>query len=205
MNDFIDIAFLGSAFVTLLVIMDPPGAVPVFLGLVGGRPRKERNRLALQATLTSFTVIVLFAVLGEQVLRYLNISLPSLQAAGGLLLLLLALKLLTGEDDTHSEEENVNVALVPLGTPLLAGPGGIVATILFSRQANAEPQLLALAVAVIGVHIVIWLALRGSGVVARLLGDSGISMFTRIVGLLLAAIGVQLVANGVFGFIAAAN
>lgn len=203
MSDFLDLRFLGSVFVTLLVIIDPPGAVPIFLGLVGNRPPKERARLALQATLTSFAVIVLFAVLDEQVLSYLSISLPSLQAAGGLLLLLLSLKLLTGEESHSAEQENVNVALVPLGTPLLAGPGGIVATILFARQAGGEPRYVALALAVIAVHLVIWLALRFSGAIAKLLGESGISMLNRIFGLLLAAIGVQLVADAVFGFIAA--
>lgn len=203
---FLDLSFFGAAFVTLVVIIDPPGAVPVFLGLVAGRSGKERARLARQATLTSFTLIVTFAVLGEQVLSYLSISLPSLQAAGGLLLLLLALRLLTGGSHETAGEENVNVALVPLGTPLLAGPGGIVATMVFARQAEGDAaRLIALAVAVVAVHALVWAALRFSGSVLRLLGDTGISTLTRVVGLLLAAIGVQLVADAVFGFIAAAG
>ncbi|MEY3407845.1 MAG: hypothetical protein RL038_906 [Actinomycetota bacterium] len=205
MLEFFDLVFFGSVLVTLFVIMDPPGAVPVFLGLTGSRPSKERNRLAFQATFTSFFVIVLFAVLGEQVLSFLKISLPSLQGAGGLLLLLMALKLLTGvESSTSDEEQDVNVALVPLGTPLLAGPGAIVATILFARQADGAAQYISLALGVVLIHVLIFLALRFSGVLARVLGKSGISMVTRIAGLLLAAIGVQLLANSVFGFIESA-
>lgn len=201
MSDILDLRFLGSVVVTLFVIMDPPGAVPVFLGLVGRRPLRERTRLATQATFTSLGVIVLFAVLGEQVLSFLKISLPSLQGAGGLLLLLMALKLLSGEAEDPNEVKDVNVALVPLGTPLLAGPGAIVATILFARQAGSAPRYLALALGVVLVHALIWFALRFSSTVARVLGQSGITMVTRIAGLLLAAIGVQLVADSVFGFI----
>ena len=205
MSDFLDLRFFGSALVTLVVIIDPPGAVPVFLGLVAGRSPRERARLALQATLTSFLLIVTFAVLGEQVLSYLRISLPSLQAAGGLLLLLLALRLLTGSSQKTEEEENVNVAMVPLGTPILAGPGGIVATMVFARQAGGEsPRLVALALAVVAVHALVWAALRFSSSLLRFFGDTGISTITRVVGLLLAAIGVQLVADAVFGFIAGA-
>lgn len=203
MNELVDLRFLGSVVVTLFVITDPPSVVPVFLGLVGARPAREQSRLALQATLTSLAVIVLFAILGERLLSYLGITLPSLQAAGGLLLMLMALKLLTGEEENTEAVKNVNVAMVPLGTPLLAGPGAIVATILFARQADSAAQWTALALAVLIVHIVIWASMRFSGVLARILGPSGITLVSRIAGLLLAAIGVQLVVNAVYGFIAA--
>ena len=149
-----------------------------------------------------YAVIVLFAVLGEQVLRYLGITLPALQAAGGLLLMLVSLQLLIGKEEEHSETEEVNVALVPLGTPLLAGPGAIVATILFSRQADSTVRWVSLALGVIIVHVVIWAAMRFSSLFARLLGKSGITLVTRVAGLLLTAIGVQLVADAINGFIA---
>ena len=202
MADLIDLKFLGSVVVTLLVIMDPPGVVPVFLGLAGKRPRKEQSRLAAQATGSAFFVIVLFAVMGEQVLRYLGITLPALQAAGGLLLMLVSLELLTGKEEEMSANKDVNVALVPLGTPLLAGPGAIVATILFARQADSTSRYVALAVGVILVHILIWAAMRFSSVIAKVLGKSGITLVTRVAGLLLTAIGVQLVADAINGFIA---
>ncbi len=183
--------------------MDPPGVVPIFMGLVGKRPARERSRLAFQATMTSFGVIVLFAVLGQQVLSYLKISLPALQGAGGLLLLLVSLELLTGQANKPTTEQDVNVALVPLGTPLLAGPGAIVATILFAQKADDTAQYLSLAVGVVIVHLLIWLAMRFSGAIGRVVGDAGITIITRIAGLLLAAIGVQLIADAIFGFIQA--
>ncbi len=183
--------------------MDPPGVVPIFMGLVGKRPARERSRLAFQATMTSFGVIVLFAVLGQQVLSYLKISLPALQGAGGLLLLLVSLELLTGQANKPTTEQDVNVALVPLGTPLLAGPGAIVATILFAQKADGTAQYLSLAVGVVIVHLLIWIAMRFSGAIARVVGDAGITIITRIAGLLLAAIGVQLIADAIFGFIQA--
>jgi multiple antibiotic resistance protein len=201
--ELLDLRFLGSVIVTLIFIMDPPGVVPIFLGLAGKRPARERSRLAFQATMTSFGVIVLFAVLGQQVLSYLKISLPALQGAGGLLLLLVSLELLTGQGEREVAEQDVNVALVPLGTPLLAGPGAIVATILFAQKAEGAPQYLSLALGVVIVHILIWAAMRFSGGIARVLGDAGITIVTRIAGLLLAAIGVQLIADSIFGFIQA--
>lgn len=191
----------GSALVTIFVIMDPPGIVPIFMALAQGKPKPQRNRIARQATLTSLAVIVAFALLGEQVLQYLKISMPALQGAGGLLLLLISLQLLMGADQgQHSEVEDVSVALVPLGTPLLAGPGAIVATILYSRQADSTPKWVALAAAVLAVHIMIYVAMRYSGFVAKLAGTGGITVFSRIMGLLLAAIGVQLLADSVQGF-----
>ena len=204
MNSIINLRFFGSAFVTLFVIMDPPGVVPIFLALVRNKSKAERARLALQATLVSLSVIVAFALLGEQVLRYLKISMPALQGAGGLLLLLIALQLLMGAEQPQNEgEQGVSLGMVPLGTPLLAGPGAIVATLIFARQADTTPKWTALAVAVIAIHAAIYFAMRFSGAIAKVAGKGGISVFARVMGLLLAAIGVQLLAESVQGFIAA--
>jgi multiple antibiotic resistance protein len=202
MASLIDMRVFGSALVTIFVIMDPPGIVPIFMALARNKSKQQRSRIARHATLTSLAVIVAFALLGEQVLQYLKISMPALQGAGGLLLLLVALQLLTGaEQSQHAEVEDVSVALVPLGTPLLAGPGAIVATILYSRQADSAPKWVALAAAVLAVHVMIFLAMRFSGLIGRIAGTGGISVFSRIMGLLLAASGVQLLADSVQGFI----
>ncbi|MCU0283636.1 MAG: MarC family protein [Candidatus Nanopelagicales bacterium] len=196
-------AFLGSVFITLLVIIDPPGIIPIFLGLTAGRARAEVARLALQATATSLGVITGFAVLGDKVLAYLHISLPAMQGAGGLLLLLVALDLLTGKTTEPEAHDDVSIALVPLGVPLLAGPGAIVATILFARDAQTPPEMLALAAAIVLVHALLWAAMRYSVVIARILGRGGITVLTRISGVLLAAIAVQLIADAVRGFVLA--
>lgn len=198
-----EFAVFGSVFVTLFVIMDPTGIVPIFLGMAGNRPVDEIRRLALQATLTSLGVIIAFAIFGDFILSYLSISLPALEGAGGLLLLVVALQLLLGSGATpKSASDEVNIALVPLGTPLLAGPGAIVATILFVRDSNTTAEVVAVAAGIIAIHAVIWLALRYSTAILRALRPAGVNVISRIMGLLLAAIAVQLIASSVAGFIA---
>lgn len=199
-----DVRLFGEVFVTLLVIMDPVGSVPLFLGLTGGRSTSARHRLAAQAVLAAGTVIAAFALFGQQILAYLGISLPALQGAGGLLLVLVALELLTGGQDKPSELPNVNVALVPLGTPLLAGPGAIVATIVFVRAAHGVRDAAAIAAGLLAVHLLLYLTLRFAGVILRLIRESGVLLVTRISGLLLSAIAVQLLANSALAFARAA-
>jgi multiple antibiotic resistance protein len=192
----------GEAFVTLFVITDPPGSVPIFLALTGAMTPAQRKRAAWQAVALAAGVIVVFAVAGRQILFYLGVDLPALQAAGGLLLLLVALELLTGHASDPDRQATSNVALVPLGTPLLAGPGAIVATMLFVQRADRAADYLALGLAVLLVFGLVWVTLRFSGVILRLLRPGGIEVLTRIAGVLLAAIAVQLVADAVAAFVA---
>jgi len=200
-SSVIDLQLLGSAFVTLFVIMDPPGTVPIFIALTASMTSRQRVRAARQAVVVAFGVIVAFAVFGQQLLDYLHISLPALQCAGGLLLLLVALELLTGHSEAPGGAEGVNVALVPLGTPLLAGPGAIVATMVFVQRADRVAEYVAVGVGVLLVHVCLWLAMRFAGQIHRVLGDGGTTLVTRIAGLLLSAIAVQLVADAVRAFI----
>jgi multiple antibiotic resistance protein len=203
MSAVFDLRFFWEVFVTLLVIMDPPGVVPPFLGLTSGLPAPVRNRLAWQAAIVGLGVIVGFAVFGQSILSYLGVEVPSLQAAGGLLLLLVALQLLTGSysEPTEAERTRVNVAFVPLGTPLLAGPGAIVATMVFVRRADGSAQFIAFAVALVAVSVLLWLTMRFSGVIHRVLRPSGVELLTRIAGLLLSAIAVQLIVGAIRAFV----
>ena len=203
MGSFFDATLFTSAFVTLFVIMDPIGTVPLFLSLTGGMAADQVRRAARQAVLVSFLVIVVFAFFGQRILAYLHVSLPALQCAGGLLLLLVALELLTGRGDEPTRQGDANVALVPLGTPLLAGPGAIVATMVFSKRVHDTGDFIAVALAVVAVHLCIWVALTFSIPILRLLRESGILLVTRIAGLLLSAIAVQLVADAVHSFVLA--
>lgn len=202
MNWF-DSRLFGEAFITLFVIMDPPGTLPIFLALTGGRTQRTRRKLAGQAALVSLGVISVFAVFGQQILDYLGVSVPALQGSGGLLLLLIALALLTGKSEEHPESSDVNVALVPLGTPLLAGPGAIVAVIVYARQAHHLGAGLALAAAILAIHIVLWLTMRFSVIIIRIIKESGVTLVTRISGLLLSAIAVQMIADAVLAFVKA--
>jgi multiple antibiotic resistance protein len=198
----LDTVLLVEVFVTLFVIMDPVGTVPIFLSLTSGRSAATARKAAWQAVAVSFFVITCFAFFGQQILSYLHISLPALQAAGGLLLLLVALELLTGKEDAMATSTGGNVALVPLGTPLLAGPGAIVATMLFVEDVDDSASFLAVGLGIIGVHLCLWAAMRFSLPILRLIRESGVLLVTRIAGLLLSAIAVQLVADAVRAFIA---
>jgi multiple antibiotic resistance protein len=197
----VDLKLFVEVFVTLLVIMDPPGMVPIFLALTGPLPAVQRNRAARQAVMLALGVIVIFAVAGQTILDYLHVSLPALQGAGGLLLVLVALELLTGKTDDPGQQTTSNIALVPLGTPLLAGPGAIVATMLFVKRADGLADQSAIAVGIVATMIAVWLALRFSGGIVHVLRPSGIEVLTRIAGLLLAAIAVQLIADAVSAFV----
>lgn len=204
MNSFINLSLLSQVAVTLFVIMDPPGTVPVFISLTAGQSRAVRNKAAWQAVVVAFCVIVAFAAFGQQILQNLGITLPALQCAGGLLLLLIALQLLTDTAEDPVETKNVNIAFVPLGTPLLAGPGAIVATMVFVERADGRwPDVAAIATGIVLIHLVMWLTLRFSGVIMRVLGENGVLLVTRIAGLLLSAIAVQLVADAVADFVRA--
>lgn len=195
------IRFGSQVFVTLFVIMDPLGSVPVFLALTGRQSNAQRRRLAWQAVLVAGGVISAFALFGQQVLSLLGITVPALQGSGGLLLLLVALELLTDRGDEPTSIDEVNIALVPLGTPLIAGPGAIVATIVFVRTAHGVADAVAIAAALLLVLVLLYLALRFSLVLLRLLRPGGIHLLTRIFGLLLSAIAVQLVAEAIRGFV----
>ncbi|HUY30569.1 MAG TPA: MarC family protein [Acidimicrobiales bacterium] len=192
--------FFAGVFVTLLVIMDPLGNVPIYLALTDGRTTRDRRRLAWQAVVVAGGVIAAFALFGQQILGYLGISVPAIQGSGGLLLLLVALELLVDRERPPAHVDEVNIALVPLGTPLIAGPGAIAATIVFVRQAHGFHDALAIGVALVCVLALIYAALRFSLGVLSVLRPGGIHLLTRIFGLLLSAIAVQLVADSIRGF-----
>jgi multiple antibiotic resistance protein len=195
------VTFGLQAFVTLLVILNPPGVTPIFLGLIGNRSQREAIRLAWQAAGVSLVVMVTFAVFGKLLLSFLHISFNALQGAGGLLLLLISLELLTGRNNSNVGDEDVNVALVPLGTPLLAGPGTIVTTMLYVQYAHSASTKFAVALAIIAVHVVIGITLMFSTTILKIIKKSGVTLIGRIAGLLLAAIAVEMIVQSVRGFV----
>lgn len=209
-ESFVNLALLATTFTTLFVIMDPPGTIPVFLALTANYSSRQKHRAAVLATATSFGVIIGFAVLGRYVLQFLQISIESLQLSGGLLLFLVAMQLLMSgglpqgnEGGAGGGDHSVNAALVPLGTPLLAGPGAIVAVMIAVDQGHGTLSgWVAVFLAVVLMHVVIWLTMRFSVSLSRVLGESGILILTKVAGLLLAAIATQMVMNAIFQFIA---
>ena len=194
------LTFGAQAFVTLFVILDPPGAAPIFLGLAAGKTVKEQRKLAWQAAFVSLFVIVTFALFGNALLDYLNISLAELQGAGGILLLITGLGLLTGSLVESESATSQNIALVPLGTPLLAGPGAIVTTMLYVQKADNGGQLTSLALAIIAVHIIIGITFMFSTKILAVIKDSGVTLLARIAGLLLSAIAVEMIVSSIKSF-----
>jgi multiple antibiotic resistance protein len=195
----LDLDLFLTSLVTVLVIMDPIGNVPIFLALTRFQDDAARRRSALHATVVAGVVIFLFALGGRQVLDLVGISLESLQVAGGLLLLLIGYELLnpTGSSSLTSAAEGSNVALVPLGTPLLAGPGAIAATMLAIADADGAGPTLSVLGALVVALAVVYVALRFAGVVSKVLRPSAIELVSRVLGLIVAAIGVQLLAEAI--------
>jgi multiple antibiotic resistance protein len=193
-------AFVDT-LVTLLVIMDPIGTAPLFISLTSSQSARRRRLSALQAAGAAGGLIIGFAVFGRALLAALRVSVPSLTIAGGLLLLLVALEMLRGEQG--EAEGRGNVALVPLATPLLAGPGAIAAIMVLSGRYTGVGGRVGLLLGVLVSVAAVAAALLAAGWFARVLRPAAIHMLSRILGLLLAAIAVQLVVNGVTAIITA--
>jgi len=188
------IAF-GEAFVTLIVIMDPLGSAPIFIALTAGRTAAARRRAALEAAAAAGGLVVVFALFGRLILDYLHVSVESLTIAGGMLLLLVALQMLRGEE--MAQPETANVALVPLATPLLAGPGAIAAVMVLTRRYEDAPGRVGVILGIVAVVVVVAIGLMLADQIARLLRPSVIQLFTRVMGLLLSAIAVQFIVDAI--------
>jgi multiple antibiotic resistance protein len=197
----VDWGALGTTFVTLTVIMDPVGIAPVFIVTTRRLDTGARQRAALRAVLAAGGLILGFALFGGLVLDYLNVSVDSLSIAGGLLLLLVALEMLRGMDYPDATEGGADVALVPLATPLLAGPGAIATVIVLSRQEHDFAGKASVVAGILGALAVVGLVLFASERLSRVLPESLVQFLTRVFGLLLSAIAVQLVVNGVQGIV----
>jgi multiple antibiotic resistance protein len=190
----------GETFVTLFVITDPIGNAPIFVAITRNLTPKQRQRAALRAVLAAGALILGFAVFGEVVLRYLHVSLGSLSIAGGLLLMLVALEMLRGSDfpgGGADGEVAEDIALVPLATPLVAGPGAIATSIVLWRAHPGFDGHLSVIAAIILAVACVGLALIVAERVTRATSPAILSFLTRVFGLLLSAIAVQLVVDGV--------
>jgi multiple antibiotic resistance protein len=187
----------GETFVTLAVIMDPLGNAPIFVAVTRRLEPRQRQLAALRAVGAAAMLVVGFALFGQLVLSYLSVSVHSLSIAGGLLLLLVALEMLRGADFPTGETEDV--ALVPLATPLVAGPGAIATVMVLSRQHPGVGGRFAVVLGILAALVVVGAGLLVADRVARLVQPSVIGFLTRVFGLLLSAIAVQLVVDGVRG------
>lgn len=197
---------LVNAFVTLLVTLDPPGLAPVFLALTMGMSRQQRNQVAARATVIAFLILVLFALFGKAVLTALGISVPAFRVAGGLLLFVIAFDMIF-ERRTERKEKSAevattkdmihNIAAFPLAIPLIAGPGAISATLLLSGRMPGVTGLSTLCLIILFLCALTYLVFLLADRIESFLGETGRSVLSRLLGLILAALAVQFVADGV--------
>lgn len=200
------ITVMNRTFLTMLVVMDPIGLAPIFIGLAGNRPAFERRRIASKATLVAGVIILAFGLFGQALLRHLGISLSAFRIAGGLLLFMIALDMVfartSGSKETPEEEkeaqERSDISVFPLAIPLIAGPGTLASIMIQANTAHGNPLLLFLVFMVTALVLLLcYLALRLSGQIARVIGVTGVHVVTRVLGVLLGALAVQYVADGV--------
>jgi multiple antibiotic resistance protein len=198
--------YLVSAFVTLLVVVDPVGLAPPFLALTHRFPRPARLQVGIRGCLIALAILAGTALGGDWLLGKLGISLPAFRIAGGLLLFAIAFEMLFSrrkERDTKDAEQAIeehvrNIAAFPLAIPLMAGPGALTATILLAGRAHGNPMMLAGLLAVIAVVIAICgVVFLFAGRIERLLGVTGNVVLSRLLGVILAALAVQFVIDGI--------
>jgi multiple antibiotic resistance protein len=198
--------FAITALVTLFVVVDPVGLAPTFLAVTEGLPRRARRAVALRATIIAGVILVGTALIGDLLFRALGISLSAFRIAGGLLLFAIAFEMVLGvrmrrEGQAAEEaiEEHVrNIAAFPLAIPLMAGPGAITATVLLAGRADGSTLLVGILLAVVVVVALACLAtFLLAGRISRLLGHTGNIVLSRLLGVLLAALAVQYVVDGI--------
>ena len=197
---------LTTAFVTFVVTVDPFGVAPLFVGLTGSASAIERRRLAVRGVVIGSVILIVFALVGEPLLRALGIGLPAFRIAGGILLLLLAIDMVmarqsglratTAHEDAETQSRT-DIAVFPLGIPLIAGPGAITSVVLLVGQARGD---IATQGAVIGVLVAVLIltlvCLLLAGQLMRLLGVTGINVISRVSGIIVAALAVQFMIDG---------
>lgn len=197
-----------AAFVTLLVVVDPPGVIPIFVALTKDEKPARRRAILTRAVLIAFGVALFFLLAGRSVLSYLGVTVHAFAISGGILLFATAMPMLFGQrGGLQAPEENErgsvgqDISVFPLAIPMLSGPGLIATTLLLTSQAAGEPRrIAAVAAALALVFLVAFVSLYlGAGLIARL-GEGGVHIATRVMGIVLAALAVQYVLNGITGY-----
>jgi multiple antibiotic resistance protein len=210
----VDITFVISAFVTFFTIIDPVGLAPVVIGLTANLDDAQRKVIVTRATVISAAIIAFFAVVGRFLLDRLGIQLYAFDMAGGALLFLVAVDMLfgrpSGTRETKAEADEAmtreDISIFPLAVPMIAGPGTIATTILYVDIATPHPlDLLAVAAAIICSLLTAWLVMRSSLALVRIFGRTGIMVLSRILGILLAALALQFILNGIVMFLHASG
>ncbi|MBO9445326.1 MarC family protein [Ruegeria sp. R14_0] len=203
----IELAFFVTAFTTMFVVIDPFGTTPIFVALTQDMDPATRRKTAIRSCLTAVCILVAFAAFGEAVLGFVGISMEAFRVAGGALLFLTALDMLFDRrtkrrEDRAEEEEHPDPSVFPLAIPLIAGPGSIATIILLAGQNPGIQGIAAACAVMLAVMAVVFVFFLAGGMIARILGKTGLNVLTRLLGMLLAALSVQFILDGLkaFGF-----
>jgi multiple antibiotic resistance protein len=204
----IDLAFFITAFTTLFVVIDPFGTAPIFVALTQDMDARARRRTAYRTCAVASGILIAFAAFGEAVLGFVGISMEAFKVAGGALLFLTALDMLferrtkRREDRVEEEEEHHDPSVFPLAIPLVAGPGSIATIILLAGQHPGILGIVEACIVMLAVMAVVLTFFLSGGLIARLLGKTGLNVLTRLLGMLLAALSIQFILDGLkaFGF-----
>ena len=198
-----ELAALITAFVTLFVVIDPIGLAPFFVALTKGANAAQRRAIAIRSCLIAVMLLTMFGLFGESVLAAVGISMPAFRISGGILLFITALDMLFERRTQRRKGKTTRVddpSVFPLATPLIAGPGSIATIILLTGQAADWPGIFAVTLVMVAVVALVLLFFLAAGLIERALGDTGINVVTRLMGMLLAALSVQFVLDGLQGF-----
>ncbi len=204
-----DLAFFITAFTTLFVVIDPFGTTPIFVALTQDMDAKTRRKTAFRSCLTAVFILIAFAAFGEALLGFVGISMAAFRVAGGALLFLTALDMLFDRrtkrrEDRAEEEEHPDPSVFPLAIPLIAGPGSIATIILLAGQHPGVLGIVEACIVMLAVMSVVLIFFLAGGLIGRILGKTGLNVLTRLLGMLLAALSVQFILDGLkaFGFAA---
>ena len=202
----LDFTEYTKIFISLFAILDPIGIIPLIILFTANMAAPQRARVGRVASLAVCAILLVALLLGQPLLAFFGISINSFRVAGGILLLLIAIKMLMGHfydsaaDDGSSDGESVSAnAIVPLSTPLLAGPGSISAVIVEAHKAQGVEHYLIMSLVIALLSVTVWLTFLAAPWVEQRLGKIGINVFTRLMGLVLAAIAVEFIASGMRG------
>ena len=199
------IELFTAAFITLLVIVDPPGCAPIFASLTSGASAAHRRAMAIRASLVAWSILMFFALLGEPLLRTLGISLSAFRLAGGIMLFMIALDMVFERRTERREEraedikgtpEAEDISVFPMAIPMIAGPGSIASIMLLTARADGTAEGLVVVGAMTAVILLTLVALLLAGPLMKLVGAKLEAMITRILGVVLAALAVQFVLDG---------
>lgn len=199
-----ELTYYLKVFISVFVLVNPLEGIPLFLSSTASMDAAQKSKIAKQAAIGVITILLFTLFLGKLVLQLFAITIPAFTLAGGIIIFLIAIKMVLGNDEENSNSPSPvkkDIAIVPLATPLLAGPGPISSVILYATQSTTILDWIMLTIVIFIIGIAVYFSLRGAAKMQVYLKDNGVSVMTRISGILVAAIAVEMIVSGLIQMI----